>query len=152
MSKEPVSLRRGKVFHREVQSDWKLTAQGTISSEKAIRKPNGRKGRIDVHALDDETIMSAVLEAKATNWDVMTDQAVRRNVRRHVRQVWDYIEAELADGVEVSPGLTYSQMPKDPAKVELIEEICFANGIAVVWHDEPLEECKERHLPKHIDP
>ena len=66
MSKrEPGRLRRGKAFHKEMQDDWKRTAQGRIEPEKAITKPSGRKGRIDIFVHDVGDGLVAVAEVKA---------------------------------------------------------------------------------------
>lgn len=39
---------------------------------------------------------------KSTHWDRMTPEGVRRNVTRQARQVWSYVESQLANGEEVS--------------------------------------------------
>ena len=97
---EPVALRRGKQFHKEVQLDWLQTAKdGIPKAEKTIIKPSGRHGRIDVFVDvdDDEVDMVAVVEIKASDWDRMTLQAVKRNARRYANQIWNYIESQLSD-------------------------------------------------------
>ena len=48
MINEPTQLRRGKEFHKKMQADWLSTAEGEILIEKAITKPTGRIGRIDI--------------------------------------------------------------------------------------------------------
>ena len=133
--REPGALRRGKNFHREVQSNWKQTAEGQVDSEKPITKPNGRRGRIDIFARADDSLV-AVVEVKASRWDDMTAKAVRRNVLRQARQIWDYIESQLADGREVSPGVIFPCRPKARCRLELIELLFDEQGIAVVWEDE----------------
>jgi Holliday junction resolvase-like predicted endonuclease len=80
MINEPSKLRLGKAFHNKMQMDWLETAEGKILIEKAITKPTGRKGRIDIF-VDDGDKLVAVAEVKASDWDRMTDSAVRRNIR-----------------------------------------------------------------------
>jgi sulfite reductase alpha subunit-like flavoprotein len=53
----------------------------------------------------------AVGEIKASDWDRMTPGAVRRNVLRQARQVWEYIESQLGDSQEVSPGMIFPRRP-----------------------------------------
>ena len=142
MSSEPEQLRRGKKFHKQIQDDWEQHADGQVSREKRITKTSGRRGRIDIHAkADDDSV--AVVEIKASDWDKMTLQALRRNVRRQIKQIWGYIEAELQNA-DVSPGVIFPQRPKDRERTKLIEEIFEEDGIPVVWNDETIEERKRR--------
>jgi len=89
MTDEPTQLRRGKAFHKKMQAEWMQTAKGKILIEKAVSKPNGRKGRIDIFVDDDGNSLVAVAEVKDSDWDKMTDSAVRRNIRRQIKQIWD---------------------------------------------------------------
>lgn len=133
--KEPSQLRRGKRFHREVQAEWEATAEGDVVREKLMTKRSGRRGRMDIH-VDSGATMDAIVEIKATNWDRMTLPGVRRNVRRQVRQIWDYIEANLDLGKDVSPGVIFPKRPKSLRRLKLIEEMFLEEGIVAVWQDE----------------
>ncbi|MHC4478452.1 MAG: hypothetical protein ACYTEL_22670 [Planctomycetota bacterium] len=144
MSKEPIQLQRGKGFHKRVQAEWLGTAEGRILIEKAITKRTGRKGRIDIFVDDDGDKLVAVAEVKACDWERMTNSAVRRNVRRQIKQVWDYIESQLAKAKEVSPGMIFPKRPKDRERIKLIEGMFEEEGIGVVWEDETIEERKAR--------
>ncbi|HPB09480.1 MAG TPA: hypothetical protein PK802_07315 [Candidatus Cloacimonadota bacterium] len=148
---EPNRLKRGKAFHKIVQKDWHQTAQGRIRSELTIMKPAGRKGRIDVHADSGGDGPVAVVEIKATNWDCMTDIAVPRNVKRQSRQIWDYIESQLSRGRTVSPGIIFPARPRDIKRLRQIERLFEAEGIAVVWSNESIEECKARKEASETD-
>lgn len=143
--KEPSRLRNGKAFHIEIQEDWDQTAQGKVSPEEPITKPSGRKGRIDIHV---ETIVEnlvAVVEIKASDWNAMKDNAaVRRNVNRQARQIWDYIESQLAEGLDVSPGVIFPERPRDAERKRLIEALFDEQGIPVVWEDEAIGDQKDR--------
>jgi hypothetical protein len=143
-AKEPSSLRQGKAFHKKMQAEWLGTAEGQILIEKAITKPTGRKGRIDIFVDDDGDKLVAVAEVKNSNWDKMTDSAVRRNVRRQVKQIWDYIDSQLAKEKEVSPGIIFPHRPKDKVRMKQIEDMFEQEGIPVVWLDESVEERKAR--------
>lgn len=144
MTNEPPQLRRGKAFHKKIQADWLGTAEGQILIEKAITKPTGRKGRIDIFVDDDGDKLVAVAEVKASDWDKMTDSAVRRNVRRQIKQIWSYIESQLKMKKDVSPGIIFPKRPKDQERMRLIEEMFEEEGIPVVWQNETIEERKAR--------
>ena len=141
---EPAPLRRGKAFHRLIQEEWRTdrrTRDATFR-EFSIIKPNGRRGRIDI-LIDEGEDWVAVVEIKASDWDTMKEGNLRRNVRRQIRQMWDYIDSQLKpnddgsiDGRQVSPGIIF---PKAPLKLGLrdaIETLFNEEGIQVVWHNE----------------
>jgi hypothetical protein len=140
---EPERLKRGKAFHKDIQAEWEREAEGDVRSEQPIAKLSGRRGRIDVHVDDGDVV--AVVELKATDWDRMTPQAVRRNVRRQAAQVWQYVESQLTEGKDVCPGVIFPCVPSEPERVRLIEGMFEEEGIQVVWRDETTEECRERH-------
>ena len=143
-AKEASSLRQGKTFHKKMQAEWLATAEGKILIENVITKSTGRKGRIDIFVDDDGDKLVAVAEVKNTDWDKMTDSAVRRNVRRQIKQIWDYIESQLAKEKEVSPGIIFPLRPKDKSRMNLIEDLFEQEGIPVVWQDETIKERKAR--------
>jgi hypothetical protein len=143
MKPEPDRLRSGRRYHKKVQDEWEDSAEGTVQSEKPITKPSGGAGRIDIHVTPDgETV--AVVEIKASDWDRMTNSGVRRNVRRQIRQIWDYIHSQLADGKDVCPGVVFPARPSSEERMKLIEEMFLAEWIPVVWEDETIEERKQR--------
>lgn len=152
-NKQPEQLLRGKIFHKKIQKSWMETAQGKTMLERGILKQSGRKGRVDVF-VDDENPEGnvAIVEIKASDWDKMTDSAVCRNIRRQIKQIWDYIESQIlkgeyvptGEGKSVCPGIIFSKRPKDKNRMKLIEDLFWEEGIQVVWDDESVEECKKR--------
>ncbi len=140
---EPISLRQGKSFHKKLQDEWLKLAEGEVKPEKSITKPSGKRGRIDIFVNSDETLI-AVVEIKGSDWDAMTPTAIRRNIRRQARQIWDYIESQLQLGKEVSSGIILQKQPKDTARRNLIEQLFDEKGISVVWEDESIAERKAR--------
>ena len=140
---EPKCLHQGKEFHKKIQKEWLNSATGEVTPEKSITKPSGRKGRVDIFVSSDETLV-AIAEIKASDWDSMDSAAVRRNVKRQARQIWDYIKSQLELGKEVSPGIIFSRRPKDPNRMKLIEQLFDEEGIPVVWEDETIAERKAR--------
>lgn len=142
---EPKCLHQGKEFHKKIQKEWLNSATGEVTPEKSITKPSGRKGRVDifVRSDSDETLV-AIAEIKASDWDSMGSVAVRRNVKRQVRQIWNYIKSQLELGKEISPGIIFPRRPKDPNRMKLIEQLFDEEGIPVVWEDETIVERKAR--------
>ena len=144
LKKEPTRLRQGKQFHKKIQADWINTAEGEVLIEKAITKPSGRKGRVDIFVNNDGDKLVAVAEVKGSDWNRMTDAAVRRNVKRQIRQIWNYIDSQLTKGLDVSPGVIFPTRPTDKNRMDLIEDMFEQEGIPVVWQDESIEERKSR--------
>jgi hypothetical protein len=114
-------LKKGSAFHLKIQNEWKKGAQGYIKKEKGCIKPNGRRGRIDIHVQDDEDKkLVACVEIKNTNWDKIDKKRISAYVNKQANQVWDYIESELEKGKEVSPGIIFPRKPKSNSKLILI--------------------------------
>ena len=139
---EPERLRLGKSFHRRVQVEWKET-EGEVATEKSVVKPSGRRGRVDVFVAVDRRLV-AIAEIKFSDWDAMTESAARRNVKRQARQIWDYIDSQLALGRDVSPGVIFPKRPESTNRLALVETLFDAEGIPVVWYEESTEERRSR--------
>jgi hypothetical protein len=85
-----------------------------------------------------------VLEVKNTRWQRQADQNMRRNLNRHGRQVWRYLEP-LVDRVDageiawVQGALVYPERP-EPERAALVETILGEGesdgegwGLSVLW-------------------
>jgi len=141
--REPKRLRDGKAFHKKVQGDWQADAEGDVEVEKTVKKKGAKTGRLDVFVSEDGNEVRAIVEIKNSDWDAMTPQAVRRNVKRQARQIWKYIELQtMLDGI--CPGIVFPKRPDDVKRLELIEQLFEEEAIAVVWEDETTEERKAR--------
>ena len=156
MAGEPEQLQRGRAFHQLIQREWEDEAQGDVTSERPVKKPSGSNGRVDVFVKDDDPKgVVAVVEIKATDWDLIAPRNRRRNARRQIRQIWSYIGSQIldgryvqgkgAEGKDVCAGIIFPQKPREPELLELIEAWFNEEGIQVVWHDEALEDCRERN-------
>lgn len=140
---EPERLKKGKAFHKYIQEEWLRDAEGRVSPEKYIVVTKGKKGRIDifVDAGDEELV---VVEIKNTDWDLMEEKNVRRNIKRQIRQIWKYIDSQFNHKNTVYPGIIFPKLPTDSTLVEKIETMFNDEGIAVVWSDETIENTKKR--------
>ncbi len=142
---EPKRLYKGKEFHKVVQREWEKEASGDIAAEKSTIKLNGRRGRIDIH-VSEENNPIAVVEIKFSDWDAMTPKAVRRNVKRYSRQIFDYIDAEMKQDTTISIGIIFSNQPDVKERRDFVEQLFWDEGIPVVWQDESIEESRKRNL------
>lgn len=131
---EPSQLRKGKEFHKKIQKEWLNTAKGNIKPEKPMVKLSGQKGRMDIYVESDRTLI-AIIEIKDASWDSMSSSAVKRNLRRYTKQIWNYIESQLETGKDVSPGVIFSSQPKDSDLLNLIEQSFDKEGISVIWKE-----------------
>ena len=141
--KEPRILQEGKRFHKSIQDDWRASAEGELFFELATDLTSNKKGRMDILVRENGSYV-AVGEIKNSDWDKMTAAAVKRNIRRQVKQVWKYIHSQLQLRKDVTPGAIFPSKPFDQARLELIENLFEEEGISVVWNDETLEARKRR--------
>jgi len=142
--REPPKLRRGKLYHKQIQNDWGLTAEGIVKKEKVVLKRSRRKGRIDIHVVAAADLV-AVVEIKRSNWDRMTLVSVKRTAAKYARQVEEYINAECRKNRDVSPGIIFPRRPKDIKRLALIEKMFEERGIPCVWQDETKAQRKKRN-------
>jgi hypothetical protein len=133
--REPRRLSDGKCFHGELQEDFERTSDGVVTRERRVTTPDGRPGRIDIHVDVDEDL-DAVVEFKRSDWDKMAPHRIGPNIRRHIRQVWKYIDAITEEGKDVSPGIVFAHVPKDAELKRRIEEAFEEECITIVWADE----------------
>jgi len=147
LTREPPQLRRGKEFQRLVRAnfeefnrDGKLGFEAMVSFEamEAIRK---RRGRIDIliTGLDGYVV---IYEIKATDWDRIKPGNVRRNLYRHQKQLWDYINKYWhVDGASIVHGIIYPRPPARDGLREFIED-CLEERYSVpaYWYSEVRSE------------
>jgi hypothetical protein len=130
-------IQRGRRFEIWEREQWigKLNERAVA---EALTEWKGKRGRIDIKLFDEDENHTVIVELKATDWDGMKPHRVRSNVLRHARQVWRYIEGELASLVEseVIPAIVYPKSPITPGRKNMIEEILHEHWIQVVWRDE----------------
>jgi hypothetical protein len=149
MAKEPSLLKKGKQFHKNVQSEWSLTAEGLVKSEKNVKMAGNKKGRVDIFVEEIGDNLVSVVEIKNTDWDKIKPENIQRNVKRQARQIWKYIESQTdLEGKEVSPGIIFPKLPMDPERLELIESIFGDEWIQVVWENEPIDKVRQRMMDK----
>jgi hypothetical protein len=115
-----------------------------------------------------------VVEIKNTDWDALRVDRLRPNLRRHLRQLQDYLDHYVGhlrvEGPEPSqntttvdaPGsstwdsvvgvLLYPKQPTGPHRARLLEEWALAEAITVVWYDQADWRTTSPALPQLTDP
>jgi hypothetical protein len=130
-------LKKGKQYHKKIQKEWIAEATGDVRVEKRMQKLSGKKGRMDVFVQDGEDRrLVGIGEIKFSDWDRMNLKALKRNVRRQIKQIWDYIDSHLKREKDVSAGVIFPKRPKDDERTKLIEELFNNEAIQVVWEDD----------------
>jgi len=140
---EPEILRRGKEFHRRVQSDWEKTAEGKIHCEHRIAcvlndnsAKHVRRGRLDLF-VDEIGDFVGVVEIKSTDWEQVKASNIRKLLSSHQRQVWRYVEKYVDDdGLDVCPGIIYPTAPRSPELKQEVERYFSDHCIQIVWYDD----------------
>lgn len=140
---EPERLRAGNEFGRRVLG--RFAAAHAVEGEVSVVS-FGRSGRIDVFAhvgptwteVDEGTALAPtvlVVEAKHTDWDRLSEVAVRRALRAAVRQIWRYVEADRFEGHYVCAAVAMPRPPTEPGRRHRVE--CAFNGMSVMvdWDD-----------------
>lgn len=140
---EPEQLRRGKEFHKKVQSNWERDIKdGNLNIEHRINLlPNSKvkhvkTGRLDIF-VDELGDFVSVVEIKSTDWEKIKTKNLRKLLSSHKRQVWKYIVKYLdEDKIDVCPGIIYPRAPKSDELKDFIETYLWDYGIPVVWYYE----------------
>jgi len=139
LPEEPAERGSGRVRWTHDGERWVRTDYG---------RPPARRGRTDLRLelRDDDSGLPVivVLEVKNTRWEKQTARNMRRNLNRHARQVWRYLEP-LVDRVDageiawVQGALVYPERP-EPDRAALIEGILGEGetdgegwGLSVLW-------------------
>ena len=141
---EPLNLKRGKQFQKEVQSDFNLkNKSGVICIEKNVsfKKMNDIKqksGRIDLFFYEDSEDFVTIIEIKATDWDRIKDKNIKKNLYRHSKQLFNYIDKYIdVDKKDVSHGIIYPFPPKKEGLKKKIETWAMElYSFPVYWYNE----------------
>ena len=144
LGKEPVLLKNGKIFQKVVQSDYKVNSiGGDVGIEEHVSFDDlpdikKRNGRIDIiiHDVSDDYVM--IIEIKATDWDKINQKNIKRNLYKHGKQLFNYIDKFVnVDNKNVGLGVIYPVPPKTEGLKEFIENIAMdMYSFPVYWYSE----------------
>jgi RecB family endonuclease NucS len=129
-------VERGRKFEEWERSHWKDGINSGAEFE-VFTQLKGKRGRVDIRLGLDEDGQIVIVEIKATDWDNIKADRVRKTALQHTRQIWRYIEAHLTL-LDVTPAIVYPSPPKIPGRKEQVEEILNERGIQCVWRNEYL--------------
>jgi hypothetical protein len=127
----------GREFEGWERSRW-IDPSHAGKQAEAPTEWKEKRGRIDLRLVDLAEGHTVLVEIKASDWDAMTPHRVRPNALRHARQLWRYIEAELAQR-PVLPAIVYPIEPITPGRKEEIESALKERFISVVWRELDLD-------------
>ncbi len=139
---EPEALRRGREFHRRIQSDWAGEVEGvTVRLEHGVRlgiqsatSKHQRRGRIDIF-IDKTDDFVTVVEIKSTDWDRVRN--LQKLMSSHRRQVLRYVDKYLDhDHVSVCAGVIYPKSPTTHGLKAWVETYMNNHALQVVWYDD----------------
>jgi hypothetical protein len=151
-------LVRGQMFHYDVQTAFLAgLVAADADPEHTLTLRSGRR-RVDLLILPEIVgeVTAVVVEIKNSDWDAFPADRVRPNLRRHLRQLQDYLDhyvdhlrhtpTETSDSTDASDEplvwdtvigvLLYPRRPSDPARALLIEGLALQQALTVVWYDE----------------
>jgi len=122
----------------------------SIALEHTLIKANGRRGRADMLLhYPDSDLRLMLFEIKNTDWTKLDESGtMARNLGRHRRQVWEYLDGQIhfreapSTQVDLSEvhrcaAVIYPRTPGNPDLVARVESHLGEWGIMVSWFDEP---------------
>lgn len=141
---EPEALRRGKAFQRLVMSDYagpededgvRMHFETTIPCMWR-NKTTPTMGRADILVTGTGDFVS-VYEIKSTEWDKINPKNIKKNLWRHQKQLFGYVDKFLNfDKIDVCLGIIYPAPPSDAALRTTIESYLEGYGVPAYWFSE----------------
>lgn len=140
---EPKQLKQGKKFQKIVQRDFiDNSKDGTVLPEKFVsfkdlKEIKQQSGRMDIF-IEELGDFVTIVEIKATNWDKIKPKNIKKNLYRHQKQLFNYIDKYLEiDNLDVCLGIIYPEPPKTKGLREFIEKYLEDNyGVPAYWFNE----------------
>lgn len=143
------SLRDGRLFH-ELIARYFLYEDDFVA-ERSLVKSSDRRGRADLFLwVEPDRSHALIAETKWTDWECLERRgSIRRNVARHRRQIWSYLDGRVFLGtglkgdsmelrtVTLQGVLVYPAAPRSAATRQAIEAEMGEWGIVPHWFDEP---------------
>lgn len=126
---------RGRRFELAEKAEWQDIRSRRVAYEQTLRLKSGSSGRIDL-LIDEFDGSQTIIEAKASDWDVMAVHRIRPNALRHARQVMKYVYPYWEQGIDVCASVVYPTPPTSRERRKQIETVLDERGIQVVWFSE----------------
>ena len=139
---EPEQLIRGKFFQKIVQQDFSENSKdGNVTPEaficfEGLRKNQKKSGRADILITELGEFVT-ILEIKATDWDKIKSQNIKKNLWRHQHQLLRYVEKYIeVDNMNVCLGIIYPHPPQKKELRDVIESYLDHYGTPAYWYSE----------------
>ena len=140
---EPIQFVRGKQFQELVQKDFENNSKdGKVLREAhldlaGLRHVKQKSGRMDILITELGDFVT-VLEIKATDWDRIKPENVKRNLYRHQRQLLMYVDKHVTvDDVQVCLGIIYPEPPRKAGLRAFVESWLENHyGVPAYWYSE----------------
>jgi len=140
---DPARLAAGKRFQAIVQEDFaKNTRDGKALAEvrmsfAALENVRQKSGRADILITELGDFVT-ILEIKATDWDRIKPANIKRNLYRHQRQLFRYVDKHVqVDETDVCLGIIYPKPPETAGRRQFIESYLEDNyGVPAYWYTE----------------
>ena len=148
---EPEQLKRGKKFQKMVQNDFEHNSKdGKVSTEafisfKELEKVGQNSGRMDIF-INELGDFVTIVEIKATDWDKIKTKNIKRNLYRHQKQLFNYIDKYIeVDKLDVCLGIIYPNPPIKKGLRKTIEKHLEEKyGVPAYWYSEIKSEKNSR--------
>ena len=109
---------------------------------KKVKRAKGSFGRMDIMIDDSENEFVMIIEIKATDWDKIRSENIRRNLSRHGRQLHKYVNKYIKENnFTVGLGIIYPNPPKTKGLKEHIEHMAMELfSFPVYWYTEIMSQ------------
>ena len=140
---EPERFSRGKKFQKLVQADFERNTKDGIARReqriifKMLEKIRQKSGRMDILIAELDDFVT-ILEIKATDWDRIKPKNIKKNLYRHQKQLFGYVEKYIEiDKMDVCLGIIYPEPPRNKGLREFIEKHLEENYLVpAYWYSE----------------
>jgi len=114
-----------------------LCIEESLSFEK-VDGIKQKRGRMDLFVFENSDDYVTIYEIKATDWDKIKEGNIKRNLYRHSKQLFNYIDKYMVvDEKDVCHGVIYPSSPKKEGLREKIEEWAMdLYSFPVYWYNE----------------
>ena len=138
-------LSAGQAFHQEVQSAFLTGLVGATGfRERSWRLVQGGRKRVDLAVVSDETMLTLIM-IKGTDWDRITQQRMKRNFVRHLRQLQELIDTAIDDmeaGLwdSVAAVLLYPTRPANSHDLASIQAAAAEQDVMLAWYEDVVHD------------
>ena len=96
------------------------------------------RGRMDIFISEDGDDYVTIIEIKGTDWDKIKRENIKKNLYRHSKQLFNYIDKYMKiDKLDICLAVIYPHPPKKKGLREYIEKCAMEDySFPVYWYNE----------------